>query len=288
MIPDYENNVFKSIYSFNIKGKLIDFATPKVMGIINLTSDSFYAGSRFSSDSKLLKAVEQFISDGADFIDIGALSSRPTATFISEKEEAEKLLPVLSVILKEFPETIISIDTFRSSIVEKTAEIGASIINDISAGKYDDKLFATVAKHKLPYVLMHMQGDPKNMQQSPQYKDISTEIFHFFTEKLEELKKAGVQDVILDPGFGFGKNLSHNYSLLKQLHLFHFLNCPVLAGLSRKGMIQQLVHQKSEKALNGTTVAHTIALLNGANILRVHDVKEAKEAIEIVSYYQKL
>src|SRR5690554_4198652 len=287
MNNNYENTLFNNNYSINIKGKLTDFSTSKVMAVVNLTPDSFYASSRYAIEKDLLKKVESFLSEGADFIDIGAFSSRPDAKLIDEAEEEKRLLGTLEQLVKAFPEASFSVDTFRSSIAQKSVELGAAMINDISAGRYDPKMFETIAQLKVPYIMMHMQGDPDNMQQNPKYESVFTDVFKFFTERLAKLRQAGVNDVIIDPGFGFGKTLSHNYQILKQLSLFHHLETPILVGLSRKGMIQKVIDKKADEALNGTTVANTIAILQGANILRVHDPKEAKEVIQIVDYYQK-
>lgn len=285
---EYENTLFKNNYSIQLRGKLMDFSTVRLMGIINLTPDSFFDGGKYlSNEEKVLRQVEQMLEEGADIIDLGAFSSKPGSSLISVEEEEKRLFPALQSILKTFPEAILSIDTVRSSIAEKAVDMGAAIINDISAGKYDDKMFETIAKLKVPYVLMHMQGNPENMQKQPSYESVFNEVFYFFTEKLKTLNEVGVNDVILDPGYGFGKKLEHNYELLKSQKGFHRLGCPLVVGLSRKGMIQKVIDVSAEEALNGTTAANVIALLNGANMLRVHDVKAAKEAIRIVDYFQK-
>lgn len=285
---EYENTLFKNNYSIQLRGKLMDFSTARLMGILNLTPDSFFDGGKYLfNEREILRQVEQMLEEGADIIDLGAFSSKPGSSLISIEEEEKRLLPALKSILRTFPEAILSVDTVRSSIAEKAIDSGAAIINDISAGKYDDKMFETVAKLKVPYVLMHMQGDPKNMQKQPTYESVYNDVFHFFSEKLSKLNELGVNDVILDPGYGFGKKLEHNYELLQCQKGFHRLGCPLLVGLSRKGMIQKVLNVTAEEALNGTTAANVIALLNGANILRVHDVKAAKEAIRIVDYFQK-
>ena len=227
------------------------------------------------------------LTEGADIIDLGAFSSRPNADLISFEEEKKRLLSPLQKLVQEFPSTVISVDTYRSKIAELSIFEGASIINDISGGNLDESMFETIAKLKVPYVLMHMKGTPKTMQQNPEYKDVFKEIYKGFSEKLQKLTALGANDIILDVGFGFGKTLKHNYTLLKKLNSFHSLQRPVLAGISRKGMIQKVIHASAADSLNGTTAAHVLALQNGANILRVHDVKAAKEAIQIVSYYQK-
>ena len=281
-----EFSPFQNNYSINLKGFLTDFSTPKVMGIVNLTPDSFFDKSR-ANEHTVLKQVETMLEQGADMIDLGAFSSRPNAKLIEEKEERERLLNPLKAIVKEFPEAIISIDTYRSSIAKDVVEEGASMINDISGGDFDEEMFSTIAKLNVPYVLMHIKGTPATMQINPEYNDIFKEVYASFSEKLNQLRQLGVKDVILDVGFGFGKTLEHNYTLLKQLAYFQSLEHPILAGISRKGMIQKLINDSASNALNGTTAAHVLALMNGANILRVHDVKEAKEAIAIVDFYQK-
>ncbi|MEQ8908910.1 MAG: dihydropteroate synthase [Vicingaceae bacterium] len=282
-----ENSAFMANYSIQIRGNLIDLSTPRIMGIINLTPDSFYAQSRQANDQALLKKCESMINEGATFLDLGAFSSRPGAEMISEKEEKVRLLTALQKIRNTFPEVYLSIDTYRSSIARLAINEGADAINDISGGLFDDNMFETMAELQTPYFLMHMKGEPKSMQHKPQYENVFTEIFAFFKKQIDQLNRYGVKDVILDPGFGFGKSLAHNYSLLRNLAQFHALNCPLLVGLSRKGMIQKVIHQDADRALNGTTAAHVLALLNGAQILRVHDVKAAKEAIQIVDFYQK-
>ena len=282
-----ENSSFRTNYSIQVNGKLIDFSTAKVMGIVNLTPDSFFEGSRFQQEAALLKQVEKMLDDGADFIDLGAFSSRPNAKMITLEEEKKRLIPALKSILATFPESCISVDTYRSEIAKMAAHEGASIINDISAGSFDSKMFETIAQLKVPYIIMHMQGEPKNMQDNPTYEDVVNEVYYFFSKKLKQLNELKVNDVILDVGFGFGKSLSHNYTLLKQLSFFKNLERPILVGLSRKGMIQKVINTSADEALNGSTAAHVLSLEEGANILRVHDVKEAKQAIDIVNFYQK-
>lgn len=263
------------------KGKLIDLSTPRVMGILNITPDSFYEGSRLESTEAALKRAEQMIDEGADFLDIGGMSTRPGSEILNETEELKRVIPIIEIILKNFPETLISVDTWRSKVALETVEAGAAIVNDISAGSLDSELFQTVAKLDVPYILMHMQGTPQTMQQNPVYKDVVLEVNQFLSEKIFELRKLGVSDIILDPGFGFGKTVDHNYSLLKNLNLIGFGEFPILAGLSRKSMIKKLLDVDEKNALNGTTAVNMIALQNGANVLRVHDVKEAKQCVEI-------
>ena len=268
--------------TINCKGKLIDFSSPKVMGVLNITPDSFYDGGYYKNEKELLSQTEKMLLEGATFIDIGAYSSKPGASHISEEEELQRILPAVSAIIKEFPETIISIDTFRSTIAKETVAIGAALINDISGGTLDEKMFKTVAKLQVPYILMHMKGTPQNMQKNPTYGNITTELISFFAEQIFKLHQLNLKDVVIDVGFGFGKTLEHNYQLLKDLSLFKNLDVPVLAGISRKSMLFKPLHISAKEALNATTSANTIALLNGANILRVHDVKQAIEAVKIV------
>lgn len=282
-----ENSSFRTNYSIQVNGKLLDFSTAMIMGIVNLTPDSFFEGSRFNHETALLNQVEKMLVDGADFIDLGAFSSRPSAEMITLEEEKKRLLPALKLILKKFPQTCISVDTYRSEIAKIASYEGASIINDISAGRFDSKMFSTIAALKIPYIIMHMQGEPENMQTKPSYTNVVNEVYHFFSKKMKQLNELKVNDVILDVGFGFGKNLTHNYTLLKQLSFFKNLERPLLVGLSRKGMIQKLIHSSAAEALNGSTAAHVLSLTGGANILRVHDVKEAKQAVDIVNFYQK-
>ena len=268
--------------SINCKGKLVDLSSPKVMGILNLTPDSFYDGGKYKSDNDILKQVELMLSQGATFIDIGGYSSRPKAKHISEEEELIRLIPAINNIVSHFPEILISVDTFRSKVALESIAHGACMINDISAGSMDENMFATVAKLQVPYVIMHMLGTPQNMQNNTLYKDLVKEVLFYFSEKIHELRKLGVNDLILDPGFGFSKTLDQNFELLSKLELFAFLDLPILTGLSRKSMLYKLLDIKPQEALNATSVANTIALQKGSNILRVHDVKEAMEAIRIV------
>jgi len=269
--------------SINCKGKLIDLDTPKVMGILNITPDSFFDGGKFRSDSNILKHTEKMLSEGATFIDVGGYSSRPNAQHISEDEELRRVIPVVELLIKNIPEVLISIDTFRSNVATKCVNIGACMINDISAGNMDVKMFTTVAKLQVPYIIMHMQGTPQTMQKSPKHVDIVHEVTHYFSKKVNELHALNVNDIIVDVGFGFGKTPEQNYELLKNLSLLENLEVPILTGISRKSMLYKLLDITPAKALNATTVANTMALLNGTNILRVHDVKEAVEAIIIVN-----
>jgi len=265
----------------NCKGKLIDLSEPKIMGILNATPDSFFGESRSANFTETLKRVEKMLNEGADFIDVGGVSTRPGAADVSEEDELKRVVPMIEIILKEFPETLISIDTYRAKVAKETIEAGAAIINDISAGNLDENLLKTVAELKVPYILMHMQGTPKTMQKNPQYENVTIEVNQFLSKKIKILKELGINDIILDPGFGFGKTVEHNYELLNNLDLIGFGEFPLLAGVSRKSMITRLLNISADEALNGTTVLNTIALQKGAKILRVHDVKEAKEVIEI-------
>ncbi len=265
----------------NCKGRLIDLHHPKVMGILNLTPDSFYDGGKYKSAADILRQVEKMISAGATFIDMGAYSSRPRAMHISQDEELSRLLPVLELVLKEFPDALISIDTFRSHIADIAVQSGACMVNDISGGSMDEDMFATIAKLQVPYILMHMVGTPQTMQQNVQYENLIKDIIFYFSKKVFELRKLGVNDLILDPGFGFSKTLDQNFELLQKLELFSGMNLPLLVGLSRKSMLYKLLDLDADRALNATTSVNTIALMKGASILRVHDVQEAMETVSI-------
>lgn len=270
-------------HTLNCKGKLIDISKPSVMAILNITPDSFYNKSRVSNMDEALRNAEKFIEAGAKFIDVGAYSSRPGAADVSETEEIKRLAPIVHAINQAFPETLISVDTFRAKVAEEAINSGAHIINDIAAGNLDDKMFETVAKLQVPYIMMHMKGTPQNMQDSPSYENVTKEVFGYFSEKIKKLTQLGVKDIILDPGFGFAKTLDHNYELLSNMQMLNFFELPLLVGFSRKSMITKALNIKTEEALNGTTVLNTTALLKGANILRVHDVKEAAECVELVN-----
>lgn len=272
---------------YQINAKKLLFEKPLVMAIVNLTPDSFYDGGKYGDVNDVLRDTEEKIKQGADIIDIGAASTRPNAKEIDEAEEWERLESVLKEVRKKFPHTFISVDTYRSSIAKKAAELGADIINDISGGNLDKEMFPVISKLDVAYVLMHMQGTPQTMQQNPEYGDVVFEVKKKLEQKINQLTELNFKNVILDVGFGFGKNTEHNYQLLKQLPQFTELGFPVLAGVSRKSMINKVIHTNPVTALNGTTVLNTIALLNGANILRVHDVTEAKQAIELVEFYRK-
>lgn len=277
-----KNTVFQQKSTLNVRGILMDLSEPKIMGILNLTPDSFYDGGRNNTPESALKKTEQLLSEGADLIDIGAYSSRPGAEHISEKEEYDRMIPMIKAIAKEFPQAILSIDTFRSGIARAAIREGADIINDISAGAMDPEMFRTIADLKVPYILMHMRGTPQNMSAKTDYSDITAELCKYFATRIQQLKQLGVTDLVVDPGFGFSKTLEQNYELLGNLELLKISGHPVLAALSRKSMIYKLLDSDAEHALNGTTAANTIALIKGANMLRVHDVKEAVETVKIV------
>jgi len=280
-----KDTFFQKKSILNIKGEIIDLSIPKVMGILNTTPDSFYDGGRYNSIEKLRNRIDNMINEGVDFIDIGAYSSRPGADIINENEEWERLYPVLNMLLKNYSDIIISIDTYRAEIAKRAVnDYGVGIVNDISAGEMDNGMFEIVAELNVPYIIMHMQGNPQNMQNSPEYKNVTKEVISRLAAKVEILKKIGVNDVIIDPGFGFGKSIEHNFELLNNLEAFSFFQLPVLVGLSRKSMVYKLLNNTPDGSLNGTTVLNTIALIKGANILRVHDVLEAKE---IVTLYLK-
>lgn len=268
--------------TINCKGKLIDLSLPKVMGILNLTPDSFYDGGKFLNETAILKQVEKMLLEGATFIDMGAYSSRSNADHVSETEELNRILPVVKLVLKSFPNTLISIDTFRSEIAKQTVEAGAALINDISAGKLDDNMLPTVAKLRVPYVMMHLRGTPQTMQQHTNYENITKEILFYFSERIRKAQALGMLDIIIDPGFGFSKTLEQNFELLNNLELFKMVNKPLLVGVSRKSMVYKKLGVTANDALNGTTVLNTIALQKAAAILRVHDVKEAMETIKLV------
>jgi len=274
--------------SYVTNGKQLSFEKAQVMAIINVTPDSFYDGGKFSSVTDIIKDAEMKISEGATIIDIGAASSRPNAVSISSHDEIERLKEPLMALRKEFPHIIISIDTNLSAVAEVVIDLGADMINDISGGEMDKDMLPVVGKHNIAYVLMHMQGTPQTMQVNPTYNNVVNDVFSFFEKKIALCKNLGLDKLILDVGFGFGKTTEHNFQLLKQLNDFATLDFPLLAGLSRKSMINKIIHSSAVTALNGTTVLNTIALHNGASILRVHDVKEAKQAIDLFEFYKKI
>jgi dihydropteroate synthase len=273
--------------TINCKGKLIDLNSPKVMGIINTTPNSFYAESRKTSEKDILKQVEKMLKDGADFIDVGGYSTPPGAPKVEETEELKRVLPAIENILKLFPETLISVDTFRANVAGKSIEAGAAIINDISAGSLDPEMMKTVAMHQVPYIMMHMRGTPQTMKDLNQYDDLLQDILFYFSEKISAARALGINDLIVDPGFGFAKNIDQNFELLSKMQLFKTLELPLLAGLSRKSLIYKTLKTSAAEALNGTTFLNTIALTKGANILRVHDVKEAVECTKLFAELNK-
>lgn len=271
--------------TINCKGQLIDLATPKVMGILNVTPNSFFDGGKYKNQQEILSQVELMLAEGATFIDIGAYSSKPNADFVSVKDEIARIIPVVDLILKHFPKALLSIDTFRSEVAQLTIENGAALINDIAAGSLDEQMMAVVAKHNVPYIMMHMRGTPQTMQTMTDYEDIVKEMLFYFSQKVHQARSLGINDLILDPGFGFAKTTDQNYEVLQKMELFQILELPLLAGISRKSMIYKPLHSNASEALNGTTVLNTISLTKGAKILRVHDVKEAMECITL---YNKL
>jgi dihydropteroate synthase len=272
--------------SLHCADKIITFENPRIMGILNLTPDSFYDGGNYENQEQYYAQTEKMLDEGADFIDLGAVSTRPGANEVPEKEEYDRLIPALQFLVRMFPGTVFSVDTYRSSIARAAIENGAGMINDISGGSMDILMGETIASLGIPYVLMHMQGTPATMQKDPIYVNVVSEVDSYFKIRISELKNAGVQQIILDPGFGFGKTIEHNYSLLKHLSVFKKQGLPILVGVSRKSMINKLLHINANDALHATGVLHTLALLQGADILRVHDVKEAVQVIKIVKAYQ--
>lgn len=273
--------------TINCKGILIDLTRPKVMGILNLTPNSFFDGGKYGDENKVLEQVEKMLNDGATFIDVGAYSSKPNAEYVSEAEELQRLIPVVNLLVKQFPEIMLSIDTFRSQVAEQAINAGAAIINDISAGNLDEKMMETMAKLQVPYIMMHMKGTPKTMQSLTQYDDILKEMMLYFAQKINQARSLGINDLIVDPGYGFAKTTEQNFEVLQKSELLQHLEVPVLAGLSRKSMIYKTLETTPQEALNGTTVLNTLALTKAAKILRVHDVKEAMETIKLFEAFQK-
>lgn len=272
----------------NVGGFLMDLSTPQVMGILNVTPDSFYAGSRMQTEAEVVRRVHEILDQGGSIIDIGAYSSRPGANDVSPCEEMERLRWGLAILRREAPEAVVSVDTFRADVARMCVEeFGVQIVNDIAGGAMDDQMFATVAELGVPYIVMHMQGTPQDMQQHTCYENFLREVFLYFAERVQRLRDLGVKDIILDPGFGFGKTLEHNYELMAHLDDFRLFELPVLVGVSRKSMIYRLLDATPQDALNGTTVLHTVALQKGANILRVHDVRQAVEAVKIVQQLER-
>ncbi|WP_372649723.1 dihydropteroate synthase [Draconibacterium sp.] len=282
LITQSAGKFLKRNSTLHLGEKEVDLSIPVVAGIVNITPDSFFDGGKMEDETTMLKAVEQMVADGAGIIDVGAVSTRPGSKTVSTKEELARLLPAVKAIHKDFPEVALSVDTFRSWVAVRVIdEVGPIIINDISGGSLDSNMFETVGKLQVPYILSHIKGTPLNMQEDPQYDDLIREVAQYFAERVKKLNKLGVKEVILDPGFGFGKTLDHNYELLNKLDAFKVYQLPVMVGLSRKSMIWKALDAKPETALNGTSVANTLALMGGADILRVHDVKEAVEAVKI-------
>ena len=274
--------------TLNCKGTLIDLSRPKVMGILNLTPNSFYDGGKFKDEKAILQHAEKMVLEGATFIDVGAYSSKPNAEYVSEAEELQRLIPIVKLLVESFPNIILSIDTFRSRVAEKAINVGAALINDISAGSLDSEMMKTVAKLQVPYIMMHMKGTPKTMQTLTQYDDIVKDMLFYFAQKINEARSLGINDLIADPGFGFAKTVEQNFEVLQKCELFQILEVPILAGLSRKSMIYKTLEKTANEALNGTTVLNTLALTKGANILRVHDVKQAMETIQLWEAFEKI
>ena len=267
--------------TINCKGLLVDLSAPKVMGILNVTPNSFFDGGKYKNETEILSQVEKMVVDGATFIDIGAYSSKPNAEFVAEQEEIYRIVPVVDLILKHFPEAILSIDTFRGEVAKASIESGAAIINDIAAGNLDNNMFEIIAKYNVPYVIMHMRGNPQTMQTLMDYDDIVKEMLFYFSEKVAKARSFGINDLMIDPGFGFAKTVGQNYEVFQKMELFNMLELPLLVGVSRKSMIYKTLGTTIENALNGTTVLNTLALTKGAKILRVHDVKEAVECVAL-------
>jgi dihydropteroate synthase len=273
--------------SIRCGNKTIDFVEPKIMGVLNLTPDSFFDGGKFKQEKHWIEQTAKMLNEGADIIDLGAVSTRPGAKPVEVEEELNRIISPLEILTTEFPQAIFSVDTYRAKVASECIDIGAQMINDISGGNFDKMMFETIARYKVPYVLMHIQGTPQNMQSEPISENVVGIIQKFFRDKVNELHALGLEDIFLDPGFGFGKTIRCNYSILNHLEDLRISNLPILGGISRKSMINKIISTKPSEALNGTTVLNTISLLNGANMLRVHDVKEATEAIEIVNSYKE-
>ena len=267
--------------TINCKGQLIDLTKPKVMGILNLTPNSFFDGGKYTNEAEIIAQVGKMLSEGATFIDIGAYSSKPNAEFVSVEEEMARIVPIVELLVQQFPQILISIDTFRSEVAEACILKGAALINDIAAGKLDDTMLNTVAKYNVPYIMMHMRGNPQTMQSLTEYQDVVKEMILYFSERIAAARSLGINDLIIDPGFGFAKTVEQNYEVLQKMELFQQLDLPILAGISRKSMIYKVLNCNASESLNGTTVLNTVSLLKGANILRVHDVKEAVECVTL-------
>jgi dihydropteroate synthase len=281
-----DNQIFRKKRYMKIDGKLLDLSKPLIMGILNVTEDSFYDGGRYTSMDRAIEHTARMVDEGADFIDIGGQSTRPGASMLPAEKELKSLLPLIQEIKKCFPQVKLSIDTFYAKVAEQCIDYGAVMINDISGGKFDAGMFDLVAKKNIPYVLMHTGGMPGTMQNKPHYDNVVAEVIKFLSQQVSILEQKGLSDIIIDPGFGFGKTLEHNYQLLNALKHFSFLEKPILVGLSRKSMIHKVLESSAEDALNGTSVMHTIALLKGADFIRVHDVKEAREVVKLVEAFK--
>lgn len=273
--------------TINCKGNLLDLSTPKVMGILNITPDSFFDGGKYKTDADFLKQTEKMLTEGAAIIDVGAYSSRPNAVFVSEAEEIERLTPIVALLVKQFPDIILSIDTFRAEVAKAAIENGAAIINDIAAGLLDDNMLNVIAETKVPYIMMHMRGTPQTKATLTHYDDIVKEMIFYFSERIAAARNLGINDIIIDPGFGFAKTLEQNYEVLQKLELFQMLEVPLLSAVSRKSMIYKLLETSPQEALNGTTFLNTVSLMKGAKILRVHDVKEAVECVTLFEALQQ-
>ena len=282
-----KNSLNKRIFTLNCKGRLILIDRPKVMGILNITPDSFYQGSRYTDLAAIERQAGKMINDGVNFIDIGGQSTRPGSTRISVDEELKRIIPAIEHLHLTFPELVISVDTFQAEVAKEAVDAGAHIINDVSGGVLDPEIISVAAEKNVPFICMHMKGSLDTMQDNANYENLTREILQYFIEKIKLIRKAGVNDIIIDPGFGFAKTIGHNFQLLHELELLHILECPLLVGLSRKSTIYKTLGISADEALNGTTVLNTIALLKGASILRVHDVKEAKQAITLLEHYMQ-
>jgi len=272
--------------TINCKGTLIDLSTPKVMGIVNVTPDSFFDGGKLTNSDEIVSQVEKMLHDGATFIDLGGYSSKPGADFVSETEELHRVIPIVKLLVEKFPDILLSIDTFRSKVAKQAVENGAAIINDISAGLLDENMLETVAKLQVPYIMMHMKGTPQTMRSLANYDDLLKEMNFYFSERIAKARSFGLNDIIIDPGFGFAKTIEHNYELLQNLELLQFHELPILAGISRKSMIYKTLETSPENALNGTTFLHAFCLQKGSAILRVHDVKEAVECVKLMCQFK--
>ncbi|MGX5819121.1 dihydropteroate synthase [Chitinophaga lutea] len=279
-----KNTLLDKQYTIRCRGKLVDLSTPAVMGIINVTDDSFFAASRTHGLHEITERAGALLAEGATFLDLGAQSTRPGAAEVGAEEELDRLIPAIHAILHHHPDALLSIDTYHAKVAEKCILAGAAIINDISAGDMDPAMLETAGGLHVPYIAMHMRGTPATMQQNPQYEDVTREVLDYFIQKKEACRKAGIDDVVIDPGFGFGKTLAHNHELMHRMELLHLVESPILVGVSRKSMVYRLLGNTPEAALNGTTVLHAISLLKGAHILRAHDVREAVECARIISY----